>query len=229
MTHRRPNRGVTTPEQRAQMKWRRDMPGRPEERARRREQVEASKARRRLEAPRSERLDNSRRSAHHRKIEFDLKETDLDEWPPLCPVLGIKLHNPGRFPGDPAAMAFDRINNELGYLPGNVIIVSHWVNTRKGDATPAQLRAIADFYSKFDTVRGDVAPPRPIHGRCEGCLRDMGAERLHLDYDYTGRAGWVCDDCTNLGTFEWKRSRINEQFQLPRRSKKSKSKKSIKT
>jgi len=37
----------------------------------------------------------------------------------------------------------------------------------------------------------------------------------------TTRAGRVCDDCTNLGTFEWKRKRINKRFQLPRKSKTS--------
>jgi len=220
MINRRPNRGVTTPAQRAQMKWRRDIEETPAQYERRLERNKASKARRRLEDLRGETLSAARRSADRRKIEFGLKETDL-EWPTHCPVLGIKLHYPGRSRADPAGAAFDRINNELGYLPGNVIIVSHWVNSRKGDATPAQLRAIADFYSKFDTVRGDVAPPRPIHGRCEACLEHGGAERLHLAYDYTGRAGWVCDDCTNLGTFEWKRSRINDRFRLPPKSKQS--------
>ena len=169
------------------------------------------------------------RNAKLRGIEFDLKESDL-EWPTHCPVLGIKLYYPGRSRADPAGAALDQINNELGYLPGNVVIVSYWVNTRKGDATPAQLRAIADFYSRFDTVRGDVAPPRPFHGRCEGCARDVGADQLRLDYDDAGQAGWVCDDCTldGLGTFSLKRNRINERFQLPPKSKKSKSK-SIKT
>jgi hypothetical protein len=214
MINRRPNRGVTTPEQRAEMKWKRAMMS-PEQYARWRQQIEASKARLRLEDPHGEMLAAARRNAKHRGIEFDLKETDLQPWPTHCPVLGIELHYPGRFKGDPATMVFDRINNELGYLPGNVVIVSLWVNTRKGDATPAQLRAIANFYSGFDTERGDVAPPRPIHGRCEACLEFVGADQLRLASDRTGRVGWVCDYCINLAEFVWKRSRINERFSLP--------------
>jgi len=139
MINRRPNRGATTPEQRAQMKWKRDMEETPEQCGRRREQIKAAKVRRRLENPRREMLDDARRNPKLRGIEFDLKETDLEEWPTHCPVLKIKLPYPGRFRGDPAMMVFERINNELGYLPGNVIIVSQWVNLRKGDATPAQL------------------------------------------------------------------------------------------
>jgi hypothetical protein len=65
----------------------------PEQYGRFLEQVEASKARRRLGNPRREMLGAARRSAKSRGIEFDLKEADL-EWPTHCPALGIKLHYP---------------------------------------------------------------------------------------------------------------------------------------
>jgi hypothetical protein len=93
-----------------------------------------------------------------RGIEFDLKEATWNGRGVARPW-GIELHYPGQSKGDPAGAAFDRINNDLGYLPGNVVIVSYWVNTRKGDATPAQLRAIADFYSRPDSACGDAVPP----------------------------------------------------------------------
>jgi hypothetical protein len=63
MINRRPNRGVTTQEQRAEAKWKRDMTWSPEQYARWREQIKASKARRRLEDPHGEMLANSRHSA----------------------------------------------------------------------------------------------------------------------------------------------------------------------
>lgn len=42
----------------------------------------------------------------------------------------------------------DRIRNELGYVPGNVAVVSYRANRLKSDASLDELRAITKFYCR---------------------------------------------------------------------------------
>lgn len=64
--------------------------------------------------------------------------------PETCPVLGIplkrnttKLHR-----GSPT---LDKIVPELGYVPGNVAVISHRANTIKQNATPDELRKVFEW------------------------------------------------------------------------------------
>ncbi|WP_145960516.1 hypothetical protein [Novosphingobium meiothermophilum] len=45
--------------------------------------------------------------------------------------------------------SLDRIEPELGYVPGNTIVISNRANRLKSDATIDELRAIASFYATF--------------------------------------------------------------------------------
>ena len=122
-------------------------------------QVQAAERRRQRENPRAELLKQWRISHRHSKpdLPFTITEADLD-WPTHCPVTGVELHYGGRGGNDdtggrrghrPNSAALDRIDNSKGCVPGNVVIVSSWVNIRKGDATSEQLRQIAAFYSQW--------------------------------------------------------------------------------
>jgi hypothetical protein len=117
------------------------------------QQTQNAKDMRRLANPRREMLLRKEQDANRRGLEFTLTEDNVKDWPDFCPVTGVKLRYDGinetgrRGPSDDTA-AFDRVDNTRGYVPDNVVIVSNWVNTRKGDATPEQLRRIADFYSR---------------------------------------------------------------------------------
>lgn len=123
----------------------------PEQRERQRAQIRAAELRRRLEQPRAELLKALKASAktltnsRGRVIEFALTEADL-AWPTHCPVLGMELNYPGKFRHDPAGASFDRLDSVLGYVRGNVIVISWRANSLRKDATPAELRAVADFY-----------------------------------------------------------------------------------
>jgi hypothetical protein len=131
----------------------------PEQREAFRVQVKVSAHRRSITSPRAWMLGRVASAALRRGIPFEITEADLD-WPTHCPVLGVELVYPvarsgrsGRRPGPASNVAsIDRIDNARGYVPGNVAIVSYWVNVRKGDATPEQLRTIADYYSGATTV-----------------------------------------------------------------------------
>lgn len=71
--------------------------------------------------------------------------------PEFCPVLGIRLQRGnGRESGPlPNSPAVDRIVPELGYVPGNVLVVSHLANCIKQNAQPDQIRRVADFYERL--------------------------------------------------------------------------------
>jgi hypothetical protein len=68
------------------------------------------------------------------------------QWPTHCPVLGIPLAylKGGRKIRSDAA-TLDRRINELGYVVGNVFVLSHRANRIKSDATLAELEAVVAY------------------------------------------------------------------------------------
>jgi hypothetical protein len=79
---------------------------------------------------------------------FTITEADV-VIPEFCPVFGCKLNPVGRNQGlRDQAPSIDRIDNDQGYTPNNIIVVSWRANRIKSDASPAELRAIADFYEE---------------------------------------------------------------------------------
>lgn len=69
------------------------------------------------------------------------------EIPEFCPAIGIKLVT-GTGSPEAGSASLDKIIPELGYVPGNVIVISYKANTMKNDATPAELLAFADWVYK---------------------------------------------------------------------------------
>jgi|SRR5882672_64103 len=70
--------------------------------------------------------------------------------PTVCPVLGTPIRfavGEGFRPMHETA-SFDRVDNNLGYIRGNVCIVSRLANTMKSCATPAQLLAFSAWIQK---------------------------------------------------------------------------------
>jgi hypothetical protein len=92
-------------------------------------------------------LKRAERGAKTKGLEFNLTEADL-VMPANCPVLGIPLIMNGGLnaPNNPS---LDRIDNRLGYIKGNVIVVSDRANRLKNNATIEELIRISEFYSKF--------------------------------------------------------------------------------
>lgn len=64
--------------------------------------------------------------------------------PAVCPVLGIPLCK-GPNGGHDASPTLDRLDPDLGYTPENVRVISMRANRIKNNATPAELRAVADW------------------------------------------------------------------------------------
>ncbi len=113
-------------------------------------------------------LTTARNRAKTKSVPFDITEDDLDI-PVFCPVLGIKLERAGTGSGrNDNAPSLDRIIPELGYVRGNVMVISNKANRLKNNGTAEELRRIADFYTKLErkdewqkktTTTGPTASP----------------------------------------------------------------------
>ena len=68
-----------------------------------------------------------------------------------CPVFGVPLEYgyKGTGASTPNSPSVDRIVGGLGYVPGNVIVVSNRVNAIKQDADPMEISSVAYFYAKL--------------------------------------------------------------------------------
>lgn len=71
------------------------------------------------------------------KHEFTITEDDLT-LPDLCPILKIPLFS-GQGKTTINSPSLDRIDNSIGYVRGNVWIISHLANRMKSDATEEEL------------------------------------------------------------------------------------------
>jgi hypothetical protein len=70
-------------------------------------------------------------------------------WPTHCPIFGLELDynktNPGERTIRHSVPTLDRKVNELGYVLGNVFVISHRANRIKSDATVEELEAVLNY------------------------------------------------------------------------------------
>lgn len=105
---------------------------------------------------------NKRTAAAERGVEWTLKFEDI-EWPTHCPALGIELDYGKKGRGGPRdnSPSFDRVFNDHGYVPGNVVVVSQLANRIKTSAGWEQLLKVAEF------CKGATEARRPfVKGEC---------------------------------------------------------------
>lgn len=86
-------------------------------------------------------LNHKRHNAKANGIPFTITREDI-VIPTHCPVLGIPLSGVGCGGGD-AAPSLDRFDPSLGYVPGNVYVISKRANTLKSDGTAEEHAKVA--------------------------------------------------------------------------------------
>ena len=69
--------------------------------------------------------------------------------PECCPILGIKLEI-GKGTAQPYSPSLDRIEPYLGYVQGNVQVISNRANMMKTDASWDELRAFAEWVLSYE-------------------------------------------------------------------------------
>lgn len=107
-------------------------------------------AKQRRENPVSGMLTRARIRAKEKGLPFDLSREDI-EIPDVCPVLGLPLRVADGS-ADDSSPELDRVDNRLGYVRGNVLVVSRRANRIKNDATPDELAAVASYYSALQAA-----------------------------------------------------------------------------
>ena len=125
-----------------------------------REQQHRSNKKRYDTNPEKRVIEQMRYRAEQKGIPFSLTAADIPT-PEYCPVLGIKLKRNGK-PFADDSPSVDRIIPELGYVPGNVRVISMRANAIKKDATIQELRGIHRYILEHEKRVARVEPPSEI-------------------------------------------------------------------
>ena len=91
--------------------------------------------------------------AKKKGLSFDLEPADIIV-PDVCPVLGIPINvrtgnHPRRNFDSPSV---DRIRNDIGYVKGNIRVISSRANSLKSDATITELEAVLAYMKREHAV-----------------------------------------------------------------------------
>lgn len=87
-------------------------------------------------------FNTAQQRAKRKGIEFSIKVEDI-KIPEYCPYLNIPLTNTrGEFHVQ-SNLSLDRIDSTIGYIPGNIQVISHLANSMKQNATKEQLMTFA--------------------------------------------------------------------------------------
>lgn len=107
----------------------------------------------------------AKRRARELGLPFDLQVEDV-VIPQCCPILGMALMTADNGIATDNSPSLDRIVPALGYIKGNVIVVSQRANRIKNDANIDELEAIVNFYK--ESGREHICPaPKPNQSGAE--------------------------------------------------------------
>jgi hypothetical protein len=90
---------------------------------------------------------NAKNRSKKFKLPFNLDLNDIAV-PTHCPILGIELMV-GKGRSVDSSPSLDRIVPELGYVKGNVHVISQKANTIKNNATPEELMKVAEYFKNL--------------------------------------------------------------------------------
>jgi len=108
--------------------------------AKRQEVIKAQQKQKRREYPKPYMITQVKARAKRLGIDFNLCEDDF-EIPKVCPILGIPLFiGEGKICSNSPSL--DRVDNSLGYVKGNVRVISFKANRYKSDLTLIQVEQL---------------------------------------------------------------------------------------
>ena len=114
---------------------------------RHREKRLTSMKQKRLEKPEVELLKGAKYRAKKKGLPFNITLDDVRA-PDVCPVLGIPLYV-GEGVLHKGSPTLDRFDPELGYVQGNVNVISSLANTIKSNATWSEVLAVSQWMQKI--------------------------------------------------------------------------------
>lgn len=148
----------------------------------------------RLQDPRRTLLSGAKVRATKRGLPFDLTIDDI-VIPERCPILDIPLI-PGHGAPQPSSPSLDRINGPLGYVRGNVRVISHKSNACKNSLDDDEL---FQFCRATLSERGFEVTQIVERIDCPRCYSEGPHERVACAVDGSTRSA-LCDRCH----LEWK-------------------------
>lgn len=92
----------------------------------------------------------ARSRAKKRELEFSITKDDV-KWNDVCPVLGIAItmERSKGHGGDNHSPSLDRIDNDKGYVPGNVRLISNRANKLKNTMTKEECQLLLENWDKI--------------------------------------------------------------------------------
>lgn len=92
--------------------------------------------------------------AKRKGLDFNIEVSDV-VIPERCPVLGVVMTRGTREDNDNAP-SLDRYDSRLGYVKGNVVVISTKANKIKGSATVEELQALVRWMALEDFKRSEL-------------------------------------------------------------------------
>lgn len=92
----------------------------------------------------------AKKRATKQGVPFDIEIEDIII-PDMCPLLGIKLGFNGSVNNRDSSPSLDRKNPALGYVKGNIAVISYRANRIKNNASAAEIKLLAE---RIDTYVG---------------------------------------------------------------------------
>ena len=103
-------------------------------------------------------LYDAKQRAAKQGVPFDITKEDL-LMPDYCPVLGILL-SIGTGNVTPESPTLDKYDPSLGYVRGNVSIISHKANTMKLTATSDEVEMLLKWMRKREDTQNETGNDR---------------------------------------------------------------------
>ena len=99
---------------------------------------------------------NAKKRAEAAGLPFALAVDDI-VIPDVCPILGVPLDKPTGTKTGPTdyAPSLDRIRPALGYVPGNVRVISYKANRLRNNGTFIEIMQVAIDAARLHNVHGD--------------------------------------------------------------------------
>jgi len=105
-------------------------------------------SRKRKRAPEYRMWQAAKQRAKKKGLPFNIEPSDIVV-PSHCPALGIPLSfSKGR--AADCSPSLDRLVPSLGYVKGNIAVISKRANSIKGNANAREVRAVADWLAHFE-------------------------------------------------------------------------------
>ena len=99
---------------------------------------------------------SAKERSNKKGIPFDIELSDI-KIPEICPVLGIPINvRLGRGMRQPDSASLDKFIPSLGYVKGNIQVISWRANRLKSDGTPEEWVKIAEWCQKENMIKKQI-------------------------------------------------------------------------